>query len=399
MREDHVRYIYGKKHPYLSLFHETSGVYVRTGLREDGSGTDQDPFMGDFPELLDIGIMGHDRQGQCQIAGTDCCLNVTDVCQEHMLLEDFQKIIRACEGKTYQVMLTGRGDPEQHPDFEEMVKCSRRHGIVPNITTSGVWMTAELAAVCARYCGTVAVHSTYGGTAAFGGMGGTISSCEMNGPAVSCGMGGTAAPGGCREGDAHKAVDLLLKAGVRTDFYYVLRAATIGKAVQLLETNGFPAGIHAVVFLLDMPSGTDRKEKILITDMPLWKEFFRLVDKGGYPFQIGFESCMVPGVLCHTHNIEPESLDACEGGRWSAYITPDLYLLPCGLVGGDKRYAVSLKDHTIEEAWNSKAFDRFRGMLQNACPDCGKRENCMGGCPLFPEMILCDQKARKNRCR
>ena len=366
MEKEKVRYHYGKKHPYLTLFHENSGVYVRTGLREAGSGTDQDPFMADFPETLQIDIMGHG-----------------------MPFADFQQIIRACEGKTYQITLQGRKDPDQHPDFADMVEYSRRHGIVPNIITSGLGMTAELAKICGTYCGTAAVRGMYCGTAAVCGIhSGTAAVCDT--------CGGITAGSCCRKSTAHKAVELLLQAGVRTDLHYILSAATIQEAVRLLKTNGFPAGIHAVFFQLYKPSGYGRKEQILTTGMPLLQAFFRLVDNGGFPFQVGFEPCMVPGILWHTRNIEPERLDACEGGRWSAYISPDLYLMPCSFTDRDLRFAVSLKEHTIEEAWNSSAFDRFRSQLKNACPDCTKRENCMGGCPVFPEIVLCGQNARRN---
>lgn len=354
-----VRYIYGKKYPYMSLFHETSGVYVRTGLREDGSGTDKEPFMADFPELLDIGIMGHcihGRRGLCQQAGTDCYQNGPGMYQEHMALEDFKKIMKECKGRTYQVALGGRGDPDQHPDFADIMAYSRTCGIVPNFTTSGFGITAELADICRQYCGAAAV-SWYRGSY------------------------------------TQKAIDLLLQAGVRTNIHYVLNVGTIGEAVRMLKTNGFPTGIHAVVFLLYKPVGLGRKDKVLTVDLPLLKEFFQLADNGRFPYKIGFDACIVPGMINYTHNIEPASLDTCESGRWSAYITPDLYMLPCSFDNQDRRWAVSLKDNTIEEAWNSKAFDRFRSILQSTCPDCDKRENCMGGCPVCPEIVLCGKKA------
>jgi radical SAM protein with 4Fe4S-binding SPASM domain len=70
-----------------------------------------------------------------------------------------------------------------------------------------------------------------------------------------------------------------------------------------------------------------------------------------------------------------------------------MYLLPCSFDQKHK-YAVSLKDHTIEEAWNSRQFDEFREHLQKRCPNCNIRDNCMGGCPLVPEIVLCNRKDR-----
>jgi len=55
----------------------------------------------------------------------------------------------------------------------------------------------------------------------------------------------------------------------------------------------------------------------------------------------------------------------------------------------EKPKVVALREHTIEEAWNSWAVDQFRAILQNNCPDCARKTNCMGGCPLVPEIVLC----------
>jgi radical SAM protein with 4Fe4S-binding SPASM domain len=65
-----------------------------------------------------------------------------------------------------------------------------------------------------------------------------------------------------------------------------------------------------------------------------------------------------------------------------------MIMKPCSF-DQENRYGVSLRDFSIEEAWNCEAFDRFRMVLKYHCPDCDKRENCMGGCPLCPEIVLC----------
>lgn len=33
--------------------------------------------------------------------------------------------------------------------------------------------------------------------------------------------------------------------------------------------------------------------------------------------------------------------------------------------------------------------------MRGACPGCGMREICMGGCPLMPQVLLCDSEDRK----
>ena len=90
----------------------------------------------------------------------------------------------------------------------------------------------------------------------------------------------------------------------------------------------------------------------------------------------------------------PESLDTCEGGRYSCYIGADLIMVPCSF-DQQKNYEVSLHGMSIEEAWNSKPFEEFRDHMRSACPRCDKKELCMGGCPLMPEIVFCNRAERK----
>ena len=98
----------------------------------------------------------------------------------------------------------------------------------------------------------------------------------------------------------------------------------------------------------------------------------------------------------------PESLDTCEGGRYSCYIGADMIMVPCSFEQ-EKRYETMLKSEegngevlmSIEEAWNSKPFEMFRDKMRGACPGCDKKELCMGGCPLMPEIVFCNKAERK----
>jgi len=73
-----------------------------------------------------------------------------------------------------------------------------------------------------------------------------------------------------------------------------------------------------------------------------------------------------------------------------------MVMVPCSF-DQRRRYEVSLRREgmTIEKAWNSDQFERFRGHMRGACPDCEKKEICMGGCPLMPEIVFCDSDKRK----
>ena len=65
------------------------------------------------------------------------------------------------------------------------------------------------------------------------------------------------------------------------------------------------------------------------------KEFFNIIDTHQFDFKIGFDSCTVPALINMTSNINADSFDTCEGGRWSAYITSDMKMLPCSFDNQD----------------------------------------------------------------
>ena len=114
-----------------------------------------------------------------------------------------------------------------------------------------------------------------------------------------------------------------------------------------------------------------------------------------HPFKVGMDSCNVPGAINFCKNVLMESLDTCEGGRFSCYIGADMVMVPCSF-DQKKRYEVQLGTGvSIEDAWNSEPFERFRDHMRGACPDCEKKSFCLGGCPLMPEIVFCVKEERK----
>ena len=155
-----MRYENKKDKDFISCFNEKIGEYVRSGIMENGIDIGIEPFMKSFPELLDIGIMGHcihGKSGLCKAAGVECYQDGLHSDSENMSIDDFQKIAEQCKDKVFQFALGGCGDPEQHEEFEGILKICVEYQIVPNFTTSGLGMTKEIAKLCKEYCGAVAV--------------------------------------------------------------------------------------------------------------------------------------------------------------------------------------------------------------------------------------------------
>lgn len=249
----------------------------------------------------------------------------------------------------------GCGDPDQHEDFEEILYLCKEAGIVPNFTTSGLGMTERIAGLCKKYCGAVAV-SWY------------------------------------RSGYTLKAIALLTAMGVKTNIHYVLSKQTVTEALCRLKEHSFPEGINAIVFLLHKPVGLGSYKNMIGQDNKEFQELIEYIASEDCDYKIGFDSCTIPALIGHLEKIDADSLDTCEGARWSAYITPDMKMLPCSFDNQEQRWAVNLRTYSVEEAWNGETFEDFRNHFRRACPACMARQKCMGGCPIRPEIVLCREK-------
>ena len=355
-----MRYIiHDKKYNFKFGFDTEMSIYIRTGIPDaDGKDTGIDPFVASYPHLINVvrGIASMAKRGLCVKAGIGCYQSGLIIEQPNMTVEDFRIIAEQSRGRCNQLALGGRGDPDQHEHFEEILKICRENVLVPNFTTSGYGMTPEIAALCKEYCGAVAV-SWY------------------------------------RSEYTLRAIDMLLDAGVKTNIHYVLGKNSIDEALDRLRRNDFPKGINAVIFLLHKPAGQGSQSNVLPVSDPRVAEFFAQID-ASHPFKVGMDSCNVPGAIRFCKSVLPESLDTCEGGRYSCYIGADMVMVPCSF-DQNKRYEVSLREMTIEEAWNSEPFERFRNRMRAACPNCEKRACCLGGCPLMPEIVFCDSNKRE----
>jgi radical SAM protein with 4Fe4S-binding SPASM domain len=73
------------------------------------------------------------------------------------------------------------------------------------------------------------------------------------------------------------------------------------------------------------------------------------------------------------------------------YVTSDMKALPCSF-DQQYRWAYDIKNDTIQNAWDSQQFEDFRNHFKTACPECSKKESCMGGCPIVPSIVLCGEK-------
>lgn len=350
-----------KENKFVSMFNPKTGFYMRTGvIDENGKDTGIDPFMTSYPELIDVGVMGfckHGKSGLCMKSGVQCYQNGLNTYEPNMSLDNFKKIVDECKDKTFQLALGGRGDVDQHENFEEILSYCRENNIVPNFTSSGLGFTDGIIDICKKYCGAVAI-SWY------------------------------------RQKHTLNAIDMLIKAEIKTNIHYVLGNNSIDEAIDRLKNNNFPKGVNAIIFLLHKPIGLGQKDNVLDINDSRVKEFYSIIDNQTFDFKIGFDSCNVPALVNLTNNLNSESFDTCEAGRWSMYIDSNMIAIPCSFDNQDLRWGYDISNDTIKNAWKSTQFENFRSHFKKSCGSCKDRLNCLGGCPITRDIVLCDRKEK-----
>ena len=344
MKKNNIKIIKDEKYNFVSYFNLDNGDYIRFETEE--------VFRASFPHLLDIGIMGHCLRGLSGNCKIDCYQSGKLIEEPNMELEDYKKIIRQSKDKVFQVALGGRGDPDTHENFEEILSFTRENEIIPNLTTSGFFLNEGTAKIIKKYCGACAV-SFY------------------------------------EDEYSDKALELLLEQEVITNIHFVLSNKTIDRAIKLLENIKDYEKINRIIFLLYKPIGQGKDENVLSVYDERLMRLIQLMEENLE--KVGFDSCLVPAIVNFAKRIDKMCYDACEAGRFSAYISPSLKISPCSFEKTGQ-FDVDLKNLTIQEAWNSKVFSNFLSSFETSCPECKNWPNCMGGCPISSRITLCTER-------
>lgn len=253
-----------------------------------------------------------------------------------------------------QVALGG-GNPNQHPLFSDILRATwEDHGVVPSFTTNGRGLTSQIVEASRKYCGAVAVtaHEPYD---------------EMQ-----------------------LAVRRLVASGVKTNIHFVLNKSSVDTAISWLKNPPKALdGINAIVFLNYKPVGRISDVEVVLHHSHRVREFFQLACSSIAPFRVGFDSCLVSGLVTHV-NVNSVWFDACEAARFSMFISERAIAFPCSFTEPNFK-GIPVKENNLQQIWQeSSLFRWFRNaILEPHCQSCSKTNICMGGCPLFSEINLC----------
>lgn len=326
-----------KNENYELYFNSLTGVELLMGANGK-----PDPFCLELPSLIDIGVMG-----TCKHKCYFCYQG--HINKPNMKLEDYKSIIDQVKHHTNQVALGGRGDPNHHENFKEIVEYSRINGVIPNYTTSGIGLTDEHIEI-SKMCGAVAV-SDYD------------------------------------RDYTYDAIARFIEAGIKTNIHLIFNKTTFEKCTKILHGHNpwkkFTTylvdvnKLNAVIFLLFKAAGAGKDLIELIPGSYEFSIFADLIFQPKSKFKVGMDSCLVNHVLRYTepNKIQEMCIDTCEGGRMSAYISPDMQMLPCSFATEDKinQWGTPItKSQDIYYIWNrSRKFNSFRKELKlnsNVCP-------------------------------
>lgn len=333
---------------YTSFFNSDTGFFARVPDKGE-----KEPFWSPHgPELMDISITNWCDKG-CYF-----CYKSSTKCGEHMALDDYKRVIdQAAEMQTFQVALGG-GNPNQHPNFIEILEYTASKGVVPNYTTNGRGLSDEILNATHKYCGAVAVsaYPPYEETAVM--------------------------------------IEKLTNHGIKTNIHFILDSESIDIAIEWLnQPPKYLVGINAIIFLNYKPSGRSVFEEKLLRNSARLDEFFELATSPKRKLKVGFDACCVSGVFART-NANTSMVDACDAGRFSMYVSEDLKVHPCSfqscLAEGDQ-----LDERTtLLDIWiKSRNMESFRSYFSSdRCGGCSHRSTCMNGCPLFDDLVVCGNR-------
>lgn len=336
------------KQHYTTVFSPNTGFFAR--IEDSGHG---EPFWSEHgPELLDIAITNWCDRG-CAF-----CYRKSAEDGSHMSLANYEEIIRQAKDLHAVQVALGGGNPNQHPDFPAILRLTReRYGIVPNYTTNGRGLTEPVLDASARFCGAVAVsaYAPYTETAA--------------------------------------AIEHLKARGIPTNIHFMLTSQSVDTAIEWLQSPpAFVRAADALVFLNYKPVGRAVDQRLLLNRSDRLEEFFRLATTAQTPFRVGFDTCTITG-LARLGRAPAVSIEGCDAGRFSLFVSEKMEVYPCSFMVEAGYPGIPLAGTSLARIWREHVG--FRGIRdkhrEQGCGSCTTRQHCLSGCPLFPEMNLCQE--------
>ena len=337
-----------RNHPeqhYRTLFHQSSGFFVRM----EDKGYPEPLWSADGPEVIDLSITSF-----CQRTCPFCYRRAKSTTCRYLGIEDIAYVVEQAKPCGTMQIALGGGNPNEHPQFVEIVKLIRENGIIPSYTSNGDGLNNNVLKATADYCGAMAI-SIY-------------------------------APYdvGYYEGILRRINDY----GIKVNIHAIIRNDTLEMwSDWLLNPPIFIKYVNAVVFLNYKPIG-NCGESLMPVDIRKVEKFFKSVGICKC-VKVGFDSCSISGIV-KWMNIPEILVESCEAARFSCFIDEDLKMYPCSFML-EKDWYGNLKKQSMIDIWqNNPHFHKFReSVLPFRCQGCMYSTICKGGCRFIEQINFC----------
>lgn len=332
---------------YRTFFNQKTGYFARVEYPYH-----EEPFWAlSGPELLDISITNWcDRE--CNF-----CYRDSNQSGSFMSLYDYEKVLGEASDLGVLQIALGGGNPNQHPDFCRVLELTRKkYNIVPSYTSNGRGLNESILKTTIENCGAIAI-SAY--------------------PPFM---------------EVEQTIKQLDTEKIKVNIHFLLTSHTIRQAIKWLKNPPeFLMKVNAIIFLNYKPMGKLSVASLLLNNNSDYLKLFELIYKQKNNFKIGFDSCSISGLIKHT-NLDNTYLEPCEAGRFSGYVDENLNVLPCSFMKPVKYQ--NLNHNSLKKIWQEgEQFVSIREKLSTKnCNNCGDYNSCLGGCPIFPQINLCEYK-------
>ena len=329
---------------YKTIFSQKTGFFVRV---EDDEY--KEPFWSnDGPELLDLSITNY-----CQRC-CDFCYRQSNPLGKHMQLSNIENIVKQAKEVGVLQIALGGGNPNQHPDFIEILRLIRVNGIVPSYTSNGEGLTNEILEATKKYCGAMAL-SLYN-------------------------------PYNRYEDIIYRITDY----GIKLNIHVILKRDTIEWLTSWLNDRPLWFNkVNAIIVLNYKPIGGS--EDLMVRNSKQLKKFYKSV-AACKSVKIGFDSCCVPGIV-KWMDINPALVDSREAARFSAFISEDMKMFPCSFMANTRQYGDLRQQSMLKILQSHPAFIKHRqAVLHNTCSGCTHQSICNGGCVFMPYINQCGRR-------
>ncbi len=279
------------------------------------------------------------------------------------------------EAGVLQVAIGG-GEPLYHPLFRELLALFSDHGIVPNLTTTGIGMREQDLQAMKRYCGAVAMS-----------LEGVYDKFALR----------------RRQGFAkfRATAERFLAADIPLVMQVTVSAQNLADIPEITEFCRELGPLYGVVFLNFKPAGRGESyDKPLSTES--YPEVHRILTKAVQDLQptmrVGFDCCFTPGLSGVEKSLslaQGTILEGCSATRSGIGLSPLLDVLPCTFL--PDRKLGNLREKSLSAIWRDHQAKGFRQSMRihktedSRCRSCAVSSKCLGGCSVW-SLVGCDTK-------